>query len=132
MTFIDFMWICLTVYYEARGESDKGQRAVAKVVMNRMLRKGKSAQDIVLQKKQFSAFNSGLSDSSLHIREIPSFIRVTNNVNMAISEWDAGDKLQHASHYYAIKGMVNNQPPYWAEGMKFICEIEGHRFLREG
>lgn len=125
-------WLCLTVYYEARGESVRGQKAVCKVILNRAKAKGWPVHDIVRSRKQFSCYNDGLTSSLLHIKNIPKFIEIHNTVQVAIREWQAGDTLQGASHYYAIKGMANGRPPYWASSMTFITEIEGHRFLREG
>lgn len=48
--------LALAVYYEARGESERGQRAVASVVMNRVHDKRfpDTACEVVFQPKQFS------------------------------------------------------------------------------
>lgn len=127
-----FFWIILTVYHEARGESAKGQRAVVKTILNRSQAKGWPIENIVLARKQFSCFNNGLDAASLWIKDIKTFATVSNNCAQAAREWAAGDTLQGATHYYAIKGMPDKKPPYWAASMTFICEIEGHRFLREG
>lgn len=128
-----FAWVVLTVYHEARGESSLGQRAVVKVILNRAHRKGWPLKDIVLARKQFSAWNEGiLNNPRVWIKDVRTFATVTENCFQGLKEWQDGERLQYATHYYAIKEMVNHQPPYWAESMKFICEIEGHRFLREG
>jgi len=135
MNLIDTVfWLCLTVYYEARGESATGQKAVCKVILNRAKAKGWPVKNIVHSKKQFSCYNDGLSASLLHIKNIPKLVEIHETVQRAIQEWSAGDTLRGATHYYAIKGMVNNKPPWWvnSDKMKFIVEIEGHRFLREG
>jgi len=124
-------WLGLTVYYEARGESVKGQIAVCKVILNRAKTKGWPIRDIVRARKQFSCYNDGLASSLLHIKNIPKYVEIHYVVQQAIIEWEQGDNLQGATHYYAIKGMVNGKPPYWASSMKFIVEIEGHRFLKE-
>lgn len=127
-----FFWIILTVYHEARGESAEGQRAVVKTILNRGKNKGWPIEGIVLARKQFSCFNNGLKSPSLWIKDLSTFAKVSANCAQAAREWERGDTLQGATHYYAIKGMAGNKPPYWASSMEFICEIEGHRFLREG
>lgn len=133
MTLLEgFAWVILTVYHESRGESDLGQRAVVKVILNRAHKKNWPVKNVTLARKQFSCWNKGLNHPDVWIKEIPTIAKVTENCLQALKEWQDGDRLNGATHYYAIKGMVNKQPPYWAEGMKFICEIEGHRFLREG
>ena len=130
--FETILWLILTVYYEARGESSDGQKAVVKVILNRSKRSGKSVKDVVLARKQFSCYNDGLSSPLLYIKNLPVFLSIHQLVQEAMQEWLNGDILKGATHYYAIKGMVNNEPPYWASSMKFITEIGGHRFFREG
>jgi N-acetylmuramoyl-L-alanine amidase len=125
-------WLFLTVYHEARGEPDVGQRNVVKVILNRAHRKNWPIENIVLARKQFSCFNNGIEGNpEIWIKNIPSMAKVSANVLAAITEWEAGDILQGATHYYAIKGMVTKRPPYWAKNMDFIVEVAGHRFLRE-
>lgn len=120
-------WLSLTVYHEASGESPKGQKAVVKVIMNRSMRKGWSVADIVKARKQFSCYNEGIKS----IDKPLDFLSVMQNAFQGLEEWKAGDTLGGATHYYALKGMVNKKPPYWAKDMQFICEIEGHKFLKE-
>ena len=125
-------WLALTTYHEARGESDYGQRAVVKVILNRAAAKGWPVADVVKARKQFSCFNNGLQDPAVWIKDIAAFLAVMENVKAGHDEWLAGDKLQGATHYYALRGMVGHKPPYWAASMKFIVDVGHHRFLREG
>jgi len=125
-------WLALTTYHEARGESDPGQKAVVKVILNRAKAKGWPVADIVKARKQFSCFNNGLKDPAVWIKDIQAFASVMENVHDAHEEWLAGDTLHGATHYYAIRGMVGNKPPYWAASMTFVMEVGNHRFLREG
>lgn len=124
-------WLFLTVYHEARGEPPAGQRAVVKVILNRATKNNWPISSITLARKQFSCYNFGLTSQSLKILDIPAFIKVADNVVWGIKEWESGDNLKGATHYYAIAGMVNHKPPYWAGDMEFITEIEGHRFYKE-
>jgi hypothetical protein len=66
------------------------------------------------------------------IRRVVTAAEVFTNVAEGLKEWQAGDTLQGSTHYYALLGMANHQPPYWVKGMKFIVEIKGHRFYKEG
>ncbi len=125
-------WLALTVYHEARGESDPGQRAVVKVILNRAEAKGWDVGPVVTARKQFSCFNAGLKDHSVWIKDLEAFMRVMENVKAGQEEWLAGDTLHGATHYYALQGMVDHKPPYWAASMAFVVDIGHHRFLREG
>lgn len=127
-----FFWVILTVYHEARGESAEGQRAVVKTILNRATARGWPLGNIVLARKQFSCFNAGLDSPTLWIRNIKAFANVTKNCIQGIEEWEQGDTLKGATHYYALKGMEDQKPPYWAASMTYITEIENHRFYREG
>ena len=125
-------WLALTVYHEARGESDAGQKAVVKVILNRSTAKGWPVSDVVKARKQFSCFNNGLQDPAVWVRDVVTFLRVMENVHAAHAEWLAGDTLSGATHYYALRGMTGRKPPYWAASMTFVMELGNHRFLREG
>ena len=124
-------WLTLTVYYEARGESALGRKNVAKVILNRAKKNNWPIANVVLARKQFSCYNKGLSAKLLWVKEIPKFIEIHETVKEAFYEWNDGDILGGATHYYAIKGMKNQKPPWWAPSMQLICEVEGHRFLKE-
>lgn len=50
----DTTCIAEAIYFEARGESLEGQKAVAKVILNRMQLKKKSACWVINEKNQFS------------------------------------------------------------------------------
>jgi len=132
------LWLALTVYYEARGEAVVGQKAVVKVILNRAKAKGWEVQDVVKAKKQFSCYNDGLTSALLHIKEIPVFIAIWQTVQEAAAEWDKGDRLSGATHYYELHGVstdsgkLTGKPPYWAASMTPCVKIGRHQFLREG
>ncbi|MDO9041120.1 MAG: cell wall hydrolase [Desulfocapsaceae bacterium] len=125
-------WLALTVYHEARGESDIGQRAVVKVILNRAKAKGWAVEDVVKARKQFSCFNNGLKDPAVWIKDMAAFLHAMENFQAAQTEWLAGDTLHGATHYYALQGMVRGKPPYWAASMTFVADIGHHRSLKEG
>lgn len=81
--------LSLTVYHEARGESERGQRMVASVVMNRV-RSPKfpnTVCGVVFQKSQFSY----LRKSDLTPRETKKWqqaVRISKEyINKGTSEW---------------------------------------------
>ena len=125
-------WIILTVYHEARGEIDVGQKNVVKVILNRADLKGWPVENIVRARKQFSCFNSGIETEAIWIRDIKAAWNVAKNVYQAVKEWENGDRLNGATHYYAPKGMKNEQPPYWIQDMTYIGQWGNHKFYREG
>jgi spore germination cell wall hydrolase CwlJ-like protein len=122
-------WIMLTVYHEARGETDLGQKNVVKVILNRASRHNWPVENVVRAKKQFSCFNAGLE--GMIIRDIPAMVKVANNVYEAVEDWRAGERLQGATHYYASSGPNRIQPPYWADSMTVVGKWGNHTFLRE-
>ncbi|MFW3388084.1 UNVERIFIED_CONTAM: cell wall hydrolase, partial [Kocuria sp. CPCC 205274] len=67
---VDTLYTAVTVYKEARGEPRQCQVLVAEVVRNRMDNKGKSAQQIVKERGQFSwmPLIKGQSISSVYNR----------------------------------------------------------------
>ena len=127
-------WLTLTVYHEARGESPEGQRAVAKVILNRAAWKRVDVETVVTAPKQFSCFNLGTRNPAVWIKDVLTMASVAYNIGIALDEWNAGDTLGGATHYYAIAGMEEGKPPYWSKDpdMHFIREIGGHRFFKEG
>lgn len=131
---ITLFWLALTVYHEARGESAAGQKAVVKVILNRSRKAGKTVAEIVTARKQFSCFNGGAIEKNpdVWIKDVQSFRLVMEQVKDGYDEWVAGDTLEGATHYYALKGMAGGKPPYWAAGMTFVAEVGNHKFLREG
>jgi spore germination cell wall hydrolase CwlJ-like protein len=128
---IGLFWIILTVYHEARGEPPIGQKNVVKVILNRSHLKGWPVEDIIKARKQFSCFNDGITSEKVWIKDINSALDVTKNVVEAILEWENGDRLDGATHYYAPKGMPGGKPPYWVKGMKYIGQTVNHKFYRE-
>jgi len=48
-----------TIFLEARGESFRGQVAVATVIYNRHKRSGRTLEEVCLRRKQFSCWNLG-------------------------------------------------------------------------
>jgi len=113
--------LALAIYFEARGESDHGQRMIARVVVNRM----KSPKfpdelcDVIMQPKQFSFVRNG---------KIP---KPKNKAAWEKSKALANEILQDtrllpyskADHYHAT--YVN---PFWARKLYRVSKHGQHIF----
>ena len=118
-----------TIYYEARGESSEGKKAVASVIYNRS---NGTSSDMVkesLKPKQFSAWNNKSDKNKI----------VTYDKNPS---WDECVKLAEEmvsgnfspnhtyKYYWAPKGMKGGKDPYWAKNMKDRKTIGNHIFAK--
>ena len=117
----DLFWATYTVYNEARGEVREGQKAVAKVILNRA--SGKNIVSTVTKAWQFSCFNAGIRPV---INEPMTFLAVMRVCQEAFDEWMKGDNLQQAKHYYN----PSLCRPEWAESYQPVATIGNHIFLK--
>ena len=116
------MAVC--VYHEARGEPEEGKIAVCHVIMNRVIKRGKSIKEVVLQPYQFSWANGGARPA---INDYDSLEQCYQACIKCFDERAEGKTLERADHYFAdyIK------TPSWAKNMKKIKKIGRHVFFRE-
>jgi N-acetylmuramoyl-L-alanine amidase len=111
------------VYFEARGESQAGQIAVANVTMNRVSSKHfpNTVCDVVWEPKQFSWTHDGKSDTpgdSAKYKDIYKLAKkVYNNQVIDITE---GSTFYHADY-------VN---PSWNQAMDRVTKIGTHIFYK--
>lgn len=113
-----------TLYLEARGEGEKGIKAVATVIYNRAIVKHKSYKQICLQPKQFSCWNSGkvkITPKTKADKKAYEFCReleeqMLSNKFKPMGNW---------THYYNPKLCS----PKWARGVK-KTKIGNHVFLK--
>lgn len=129
------------VYGEARGESIKGQIAVAYTALNRANKaRNKTVCDVVLQPKQYSIFNGNdellAAATSLHIEpkqknpiDQKSWAQALH-VAQAVLKKSVVDPTNGATHYIADKVMKikGYKYPKWAFQYKQVAAIENHRF----
>ncbi|CAI2935866.1 cell wall hydrolase [Aminobacter niigataensis] len=118
------------IYFEARGESVRGQAAVAQVILNRVRNPAYpgSICGVVYQNDgwfnrcQFSFACDGIKDRVAS----PSHYKTAQDVAMAVT---AGKifipEVGSSTHYYA-----NYVNPGWARGMKKMTKIGLHIFYR--
>jgi len=125
------MLLAQCILGEAEGEPFKGKLAVGHVVMNRVLddRWPSSIAAVVLQPKQFSAFNTGsprlgpMRFPYSHVRE-----SVWNQCFEAACRVVFGpsiDSTEGANHYCSQR-----VSPRWADPAKLTVTIGAHRFYR--
>ena len=109
-----------TLYGEARGEPDEGQRGVARVLVNRMRdgRWGKSLGSVCLWPFQFSCWLSRDPNLKTIISladDDPMLVKLRGIVAEALAS--TKDVTQGATHYYAVS---MNNPPAWSIGATFL------------
>ncbi len=122
--------LATAIYFEARGESIKGQAGVAQVILNRVRNPAypSSICGVVYQNAdwsnrcQFSFACDGIPDL---ITDRGSY-RLASDIAMAVS----GGKIflpevASSTHYYA-----NYVNPKWARAMETMAQIGSHLFLR--
>lgn len=120
-----------TIYGEARGEPEEGQRAVAHVLVNRMAsgRWGKSLAAVCLAPAQFSCWNTNDPNRRLML-ELPddnaALVKFREMVNSALM--GSADPTLGASHYYAAS---MQKPPAWIQGATSCGRIGNHFFYRD-
>jgi spore germination cell wall hydrolase CwlJ-like protein len=118
------------IYFEARGESEEGRRAVGNVVLNRVAdpHYPKSVCGVVFQneharnKCQFSFACDGLADDPPDTRAWHSAQKLAETMMTHKRKDDTG----HATHYHAVY-----VTPVWASALQETVDIGHHIFYRE-
>ena len=111
------------IYFEARGEDDLGQAAVAHVILNRMKSPlyPDTVREVVWQKGQFSWTQDGKSDRMTDPRAIQKAV----DIALAVTRGKIKDPTDGSMHYFAHKRVK----PAWAEaGFRFI--LGQHTFVK--
>lgn len=122
---------CLTqaIYYEAASEPDAGQRAVAQVVLNRVMHPAypNTVCGVVFQgsERTTGCQFSFTCDGALN--RVPSrmfWLRAENVARAALSGYVYAP-VGLATHYHTIA-----VHPYWAPSLNYLGTIGAHRFYR--
>ena len=115
--------VAKTLYAEARGEGDRGMRAVATVIYNRAQRDVLRFADICLAPKQFSCWTSGagftVPSAAADVAAFAICLKIESEMNTGKFE-----PLGCWTHYYNPR----LSSPSWAKG----CDgkvIGNHKFL---
>ncbi|QBF32374.1 cell wall hydrolase [Thalassococcus sp. S3] len=127
----DAHWRCLSeaLYFEARGETIKGQFAVAEVILNRVksARFPNSVCGVINQgtgKRYQCQFTYTCDGHSENISEPRSFERVSK-VARAILDGTAGNLTNGATHYHTVAVR-----PRWSQVYTRTAKIGVHVFYR--
>ena len=116
-----------TLYLEARGEGERGLRAVASVIFNRAKRTGKTFEAVCLAPRQFSCWN-GLAPKACKIApKTASDVKAYRLCQSIEKELLAGnfEPLGAWTHYYNPALCA----PRWARGISQV-KIGKHNFLK--
>lgn len=131
--------VARTLFGEARGESLKGQQAVAWSIRNRTQARtpkgkamwwGDTYPGVCQKKYQFSCWLP--SDPNYPYlageKQIPpATYKALCAVARQVLRGEVADPTGGATHYYA----TSIKPPAWTVGAKFTVQIGGHRFFRD-
>jgi spore germination cell wall hydrolase CwlJ-like protein len=126
-------WLILTVFLEGRDQPVKGQKNIAKIILNRAEKKQWPLEDVIFARKQFSCYNKGLMTAFQSVVTEYRYIKaVTKSVQDALDEWHEGDNLNGATHYFNPKLVAGGWPSTWdKKKMRVISREEDHVFLIE-
>jgi spore germination cell wall hydrolase CwlJ-like protein len=123
--------LATAVYFEARGESLKGQKAVAEVILKRTRQPGrpKTVCGVVYEGSrrstgcQFSFTCDGIADV---VRDRAAWTRAKRAARAVLRTGGRARYSRGATHYHA-----NYVYPYWASSMRRVARIGTHVFYRE-
>ena len=123
---------CLTntIYAEARGEPEEGQRAVLQVILNRKNHKNfpSTICGVIKQDKQFSFLNKGLHKLDVKPVEPLDKFRYSQISSMAHEALQGTFKavLEPSVLYYTHTGVKNQ----WTKKMKVVMIQGNHKFMK--
>jgi N-acetylmuramoyl-L-alanine amidase len=103
------------IYYEARGSSLKGQRAVLTILENRMRIRGMTACEVVEQKGQWSWYGK------------KPVKKMTGKMKEWLHRVESSRKVLGNRVEYFHNGSVK---PKWARKMELVMIVDGHRFYK--
>lgn len=115
--------LSLCVWREARGESSRGKELIVHVVLNRLQdsRWPNTIRDVILQPKQFSAFNAGDPNAVLFPRDDDASwqdsLAAVNAVLSGVSP------ASTANHYH-----TTGVSPVWRDDTKVVAREQHHIF----
>ena len=141
----DLQTMALTVWAEARGEPEEGQRAVAWVIRNRYEHPGWWSRDrrdgipddtiaaVCRDPYQFSCWNA--NDPNRARLDDPATLRTLTYMRIRalcrdVLEATAQEDPTHGADYYCTRAVANKTA--WARGKTPVATIGHHQFYRLG
>ena len=121
-----------TIWLEARGEGDRGIRAVASVIRNRSVERGLSPREVCLERGQFSCWRKGLVLPLDNVRKSRMMRPSTRRAWMScvyVANELVNRKFKPtitANHYYN----PDKCRPSWGRMMRSCVSIGRHKFGR--
>lgn len=132
--------LAVTIYGEARGESEAGQIAVAYTLINRA--KKKSICQVALAPKQYSVFNDNpkLKAAATNLHILPyyknsidqkSWERAVKIARLVMNR-SVKDPTNGATHYLApvLMKAKKYRYPKWSKQYTVVSVIDGHKFYK--
>jgi spore germination cell wall hydrolase CwlJ-like protein len=126
---IDFAFLAMTLFAEARNLSKEDMAMVARVINNR--REGRSYRDTTTELAQFSAwYYKNQWDNVTLLCPGKEFNKLwRKSVDVAYEYFDKEDTLLGSTHYFAPRNMVPRyRIPDWAKG-RYAIGFGGHIFI---
>jgi spore germination cell wall hydrolase CwlJ-like protein len=122
--------LATAIYFEARGESIKGQRAVAEVIVTRTRQAGRprTVCGVVYEGSdrrtgcQFSFTCDGVADV---VRNSGAWARAKRVAGLVLASGGKRKVSRGATHYHAT-----SVRPYWASSLRKVARIGSHIFYR--
>lgn len=132
----DVLILARTVYGEARGENDKGRRAVAHTIINRwksrsgQFRRDDTLATACLRHRQFSAWDAGTPAQSRNLDRMlmtgPNDRVFRACMAAALEALNEPDFTVGAKHYHTL-----SISPAWAKGHKPCFVTGNHAFYND-
>ena len=119
-----------TIYMEARGESEEGQRWVAWVIKNRAHKNrsywgGSKIRDVCLRQSQFSCWNGR---TSLDVNE-PQAFQTASRIAREVSGASISQDPTSGSDHYCNLSVLKTEPS-WVKNVKFVRKVGSHSFYK--
>ena len=126
----DLHCMAVAIYHEARGESERGQRAVAQVILNRVedSRYPNSVCDVIYQNKNWRnrcQFSFACDGRSERIRDQRSWTMAMRFAEDAIVYDHFLDDIGGSTHYHATY-----VSPRWSRALRRIGQVGTHIFYK--
>jgi len=118
---IGLVCLSLNIFYEARGEPDKAQMAVALVTINRAKRQRMSLCEVVFEPNQFSWTDEHTQKDPKENN--PAWIKAQRIATRALTTKDFTD----GSRWYHRTDVW----PYWRKNLQFHARYGSHIFYKE-